>query len=102
MNAAHLVFFVVAVWLTVVAWRKLGPAFGLYSAATLFIVLSEPVRGFAGQSLPRFMMDDFPLVLALASLTASRPGARTWTLATLASLSAVAGIAFSRGAVWIT
>jgi hypothetical protein len=100
-DSFHLLLFVAACLLTVVAWRKLGIAFGLYSAATLLIVLSEPADGFALESFPRFVMADFPLVLALASLTASRPGARTWTLVGLASSCAVAGVAFSRGTVWV-
>src|SRR5207249_10727179 len=32
-NVVQLLLLVAALWLTVVAWRRLGPAFGLYSAA---------------------------------------------------------------------
>jgi hypothetical protein len=96
LNAAHLVFFAIAVWLTVVAWRKLGPAFGLYSAATLTLILSDPPKGFPLQAMPRYLLADFPLVLALAALTARRPGARTGTIATLAVLTTLGAIAFSR------
>jgi hypothetical protein len=99
-NAAHLVLLCVAFWLTWVAWKRLGPAFGLYSAATLVVILWAPSRGFPLVSLPRFLMDDFPIVLALAALTLNRPGARTATIVTLSALTAVAGVAFAH-AIWI-
>jgi hypothetical protein len=99
-NAAHLVLLVVAVWLTWVAWKRLGPAFGLYSAATLVVVLWAPSKGFPLVSLPRFLMDDFPIVLALAALTRDRPARRDGLLIGLAALTAVAGVAFAH-AIWV-
>jgi hypothetical protein len=96
-NAVHLVLLVVAVWLTWVAWKRLGPAFGLYSAATLVVVLWAPSKGFPLVSLPRFLMDDFPLVLALAAIARER---RDWVLIGLAALTGVAGVAFAHG-VWV-
>jgi hypothetical protein len=97
-NAISLVLFAAACWLTWVAWRRLGAAFGLYSAATLLIVLAAPSRGFPLVSLPRFLMDDFPVVLALVALTRKR--GRDATLVGLAALTAVAGAAFAH-AIWI-
>ncbi len=99
-NAVSLVLLVVAVWLTWVAWRRLGPAYGLYSATTLVVVLWAPSKGFPLVSLPRFLMDDFPILLALAALARDRPGLRQGLLVGLGSLSAVAGVAFAR-AVWV-
>jgi hypothetical protein len=99
-NAAHLVLLVVAVWLTWVAWKRLGVAYGVYSAATLLVVLWAPSRGFPLVSLPRFLMDDFPIVLALAALTRERPVARERLLLGFAAVSAVAGVAFAH-ALWI-
>jgi hypothetical protein len=89
-----------ALWLTWVAWRRLGVAYALYSAATLAIVLSVPAEGFPLVSLPRFLLADFPLFLALAALTLDRPRAREVTLCTFAALGAVAAAAFARG-IWI-
>jgi hypothetical protein len=97
-NAAHLVFLAAAVWLTWVAWKRLGPAFGLYSATTLVVILWAPSKGFPLVGLPRFAMDDFPIVLALAALTRER--GRDAMLIGLAALSAVAGVAFAH-AIWI-
>ena len=99
-NVSHLVLLVAAVWLTWIAWRRLGPAFGLYSAATLAIALSVPAEGFPLVSLPRFLLADFPLFLALASLTLERPRARETTLWSFAALGAVCAAAFARG-IWI-
>jgi hypothetical protein len=99
-NVSHLLLLVAAVWLTWVAWRRLGAAFGAYSAATLAIVLSAPAEGFPLVSLPRFLLADFPLFLALASLTLERPRARDAVLAAFAAVGAVAAAAFARG-IWI-
>ncbi len=99
-NAAHLVFLVPVAWLTWVAWRRLGPAFGLYAAATLVVILSVPSTGFPLVSLPRFVLSDFPVLIALAAVIQERPSIRTAVLVGLGALSAAAGIAFSRG-VWI-
>ena len=99
-NVSHFVLLVAAVWLTWIAWRRLGPAFGLYSAATLAIALSVPAEGFPLVSLPRFLLADFPLFLALASLTLERPRAREATLWSFAALGAVCAAAFARG-IWI-
>ena len=99
-NALSLLLLAVLVWLTWVAWRRLGPAFGLYSASTLVVVLWAPSKGFPLVSLPRFALDDFPVVLALAALVQERPRLRTGLLVALGALGAVAGVAFSR-ATWI-
>jgi hypothetical protein len=99
-NASHLVLLVVAGWLTWVAWARVSRAAGLYSLATLVLVLSAPSRGFPLVSLPRFLLGDFPIVLAIASLVARRPAARQWVLIAFAAACAVAGVAFSRG-VWV-
>ena len=99
-NLSHLVLLAGAGWLTWVAWRRLGAAFGVYSAATLVIALSSPAEGFPLVSLPRLLLVDFPLFLALSSLTLDRPRAREVTLLTFAAVGAVAAVAFARG-IWI-
>ena len=99
-NAVHLVVLVPVVWLTWVAWRRLGPAFGLYAAATLVVILSVPSTGFPLVSLPRFILSDFPVLIALAAVIQERPGIRTGVLVGLGALSAAAGVAFSRG-IWV-
>jgi hypothetical protein len=99
-NATHLVLLAVAGWLTWVAWRRVSRAAGLYSLVTLVLVLSAPSRGFPLVSLPRFLLGDFPIVLAVAALVEGRPRARQWVLVGFGAACAVAGVAFSRG-VWV-
>ena len=81
-------------------WRRLGAPYGLYSAALLVLALSSTSTWFPLQSLPRYLLADFPLFLALASLLDGRPRARTATLVAFGAVGAVAAVAFSRH-VWI-
>jgi hypothetical protein len=99
-NALHFVLLLAVLALTWVAWRRLGPALGLYSLAYVAVVLSSPVSYFPLVSLPRFILGDFPLFLALASLTEGRPRARELVLTSFAAIGAVAAVGFSRHA-WV-
>jgi hypothetical protein len=99
-NVTHLALLAAAVWLTWVAWSRVGRAYGVYSAASLLVILSAPATGFPLVSLPRFLLSDFPLFLALAVVTLDRPRAREILLCTFVALGVAAAIAFSRG-VWI-
>jgi hypothetical protein len=99
-NLSHLAVLLAAGWLTWVAWVRLGAAYGLYSATTLAIALAAPAEGFPLVSLPRFLLADFPLFLALAALTDGRPRARDGTLVAFAAVGAVFAVAFARG-IWI-
>jgi hypothetical protein len=99
-NAVHLVLLVPVVWLTWLAWKRLGTAFGVYALATLVLVLTSPSRGFPLVSLPRFLLGDFPVLIALAAVVQGRTNVRAGVLIGLGALSAAAGIAFSRG-IWI-
>ena len=96
-NVVYLLLLAAAAWLTWVAWRRLGPAYGVYSLATLVIVLSSPADVVPLVSLPRFLLADFPLFLALADVLAGRPRARRVVLDTFAAVGAVAIVAFARG-----
>jgi hypothetical protein len=99
-NVTHLALLGAAGWLTWVAWVRLGAAFGAYSAGTLAIALAAPAEGFPLVSLPRFLLADFPLFLALAAVTEDRPRARDATLVGFAAIGAVCAAAFARG-IWI-
>jgi hypothetical protein len=99
-NVLQFALLLIAIWLTVEAWQRLGAAFGLYSAGTIVIFLSSPAAFIPLVSEPRFLLSDFPLFLALACLTERRPRLR---LALVVSFSVVAGMAalgFARH-VWI-
>ena len=99
-NALHLLLLVAALWLTWVAWRRLGAAAGLYSVAYLAIILSSTVTYFPLVSLPRFVLGDFPLFLALGAVTERRPTARQVVIGSFAAVGAAAAVGFSRHA-WI-
>jgi mannosyltransferase PIG-V len=99
-NAVHLLILLPLAWLTWIAWRRFGPALGLYALAILVVILSVPSEGFPLVSMPRFVLTDFPVLMALAAVVRERPSLRTGVLVGLGALSAVAGVAFSRG-VWI-
>jgi hypothetical protein len=89
-NVVQFVLLVLAAWLTWVAWRRLGAAYGLFSLATLVIVLSSPAAVVPLVSLPRFLLADFPLFIVLA------PYARILA-PTFAAIGAAAALAFAHG-----
>lgn len=99
-NAVHLLLLLPLAWLTWIAWRRLGPALGIYALTTLVVILSVPSTGFPLVSMPRFVLSDFPVLIALAAVVGERPGLRTGVLIGLGALSAAACIAFSRG-IWV-
>ena len=91
---------VAAIWLTVVAWRRLGAAFGIYSAATIAIFLSGPADVIPLVSEPRFLLADFPLFIALAALTQRHPRLRLVLLCSFSAIGALAAVAFAHN-VWV-
>jgi hypothetical protein len=92
-NLANFALLVAAAWLTWLAWRQLGVAYGLYSAATLVIVLSSPAAVVPLVSISRFLLADFPLFIVLARW-------RRVLLPAFAALGAVAAVAFAQG-IWV-
>jgi mannosyltransferase PIG-V len=99
-NAVHLLLLLAALGLTWVAWKRLGPAFGLYSLATLALILLSPPAYFPLASFPRYLLADFPVFLVLAALLRDHPRARQIVLFTFAAVGAVAAVGYSRK-VWI-
>jgi Mannosyltransferase (PIG-V) len=99
-NVVQLLLLAAAAWLTWVAWRRIGVAYGLFSLATLLIILTSPADLVPLVSLPRFLLGDFPLFLALALLLRDRPAARLWTLVAFAAIGGAAAAAFAHH-VWI-
>lgn len=99
-NVVQFLVLVAAIWLTWLAWKRLGAAYGLYSTGLILIILASPADLVPLVSSPRYLLADFPLFLVLADLLHSRPHLRQGTLYAFASLSAVAAVAFSHK-VWI-
>jgi hypothetical protein len=99
-NVVHLLLLIAAAGLTWVAWKRLGLAFGLYSLAVIAIILTTPAAVVPLVSLPRFLIADFPLFIALAAVAATRPRLRLGIIIGFAAIGGIAAVAFSRG-VWI-
>jgi Mannosyltransferase (PIG-V) len=95
-NLVDLLALVGASALTVVAWRRLGPGYAVYSVGCLAIAASAPGESIVLNSMVRFVMVDFPVLMAGAALIAPRPQLRTGVLVTLGALTAVAGATFAR------
>jgi Mannosyltransferase (PIG-V) len=99
-NVVDLLALVGAAALTVVAYRRLGLPFALFSGTFLAIATSAPGGAIPLHSMVRFVMVDFPLFIAGASLLSGRPQLRTGVFVTLGALTAVAGAAFARK-LWV-
>lgn len=82
--------------LTVVAWRRFGAPYGLFSALSLAIPLSVPSERWPLLSLPRFGLVIFPLFLALAAV-GGRPRAHT-AIVSISSL--LLGVAVVQWTLW--
>lgn len=99
-NVLQLLLLIGVLWLTWVAWRRLGPALGLYAVSMDVLLLSNTVAVVPLMSFPRYVLGNFPLFIALAAELRGRPRARQVVLIGFAALSAVAAVAFARG-TWI-
>jgi Mannosyltransferase (PIG-V) len=96
-NLFDLAFLVAAVWLSVLAWRRVGPALALFSWATLALVVGAPTSDEVLVGLPRFLLADIPLFIVLASLLERRPRARELVYAGFAAVGAATAVGFARG-----
>ena len=101
-NVIDFVLLIGAIALTVVVFRRLGTALGVYSSGLLVIATAAPVTdgGEVFQSLPRFLLVDFPLFIAGASLLRDAPAKRGPIFGALTALAAVACVTFSRK-LWV-
>jgi len=99
-NVLHLLVLVGVLWLTWVAWKRLGPALGLYAVSMDVLLLANTVAVVPLLSFPRYVLGNFPVFIALAATLEERPRARQAVLVTFAAVSAVAAVAFARK-TWI-
>jgi hypothetical protein len=95
-NLEQLVFLVLFIALTVVAWRRFGAPYGLFAALSLAIPLSVPSERWPLLSMPRFGLVVFPFFLALAAL-GGRPRVHTLVVVMSAMLL---GIVCVQWALW--
>jgi hypothetical protein len=100
-NVVQLVLLVAACVLTWVCWKNVSRAAALYSATTIVLFLSAPAAVVPLVSEPRFLIGDFPLFVALATLVAGRPRVHTAVVASFAGLGLLAAAAFAHG-TWVS
>ncbi|MDX6514099.1 MAG: hypothetical protein QOE36_3603 [Gaiellaceae bacterium] len=96
LNLEQLGFLCLFVWLTVVAWRRFGAAYGVFCAVSLAIPLSLPNEEWPLLSLPRFGLLIFPFFLALAAV-GGRPRVHT---AIVAVSSILLGVTIVEWVLW--
>ncbi|MBD0349123.1 MAG: hypothetical protein ICV59_08220 [Thermoleophilia bacterium] len=95
-NASLMLFLVLFLVLTVLAWRRFGAPYGLFCATSLALPLSVPGDDWPLQSLPRFGLTVFPFFLALAVL-----GGRPRAHAAIVGVSGLfLGVAATQWALW--
>jgi len=95
-NLECLGFLVVFLVLAVIAWRRFGAPYGLFSLISIAIPLSVPSSRWPLLSLPRFGLVVFPLFLALAVL-GRRPRVHT-AIVTVGAL--LLGVVTVQWALW--
>jgi hypothetical protein len=96
-NVQAFAFLILFGVLAVVAWRRLGTAYGVFAVVSLAIPLSYPSSRWPLLSLPRFGLVIFPLFVALAAVTANRPRLHTGVVA---CSSVFLGVTVVQWALW--
>ena len=99
-NVVHLLVLIGALWLTWVAWRRLNRALGLYALSVMVFLLSSSVDVTPLPSLPRYLLADFPIFIALAAELRDPPRTREPVVIGFAAVAGAAAVGFSRH-VWI-
>jgi len=89
-----------AVALLVVCWRRLPAAYTVFAIVSLLLPLCYPSPETPLLSLPRFVLVDFPLFVALALLVVRRPVARWALLAFFGAGLALLVTLFANG-MWV-
>lgn len=89
-TALHVAWVAALVVLVAVSFRRWPAPYGAYAAASLAVALSASNL----DSVERYGLGAFPVVLALASLTASPPAERAAVALSTAGLTAYATLAF--------
>ncbi len=81
-------------------WRRLPAAYAILALVALVLPLSYPAPSTPLLSLPRFVLVDFPLFIALAVLLLHRPVARWAVLAVFVAGLILLTTTFANG-MWV-
>jgi 4-amino-4-deoxy-L-arabinose transferase-like glycosyltransferase len=95
-NLESLAAAIFVVVLGVVAWRRLGAAYGLFVLASIALPLSSPTAVFPLLSMPRFVLGVFPVFIALGSI-AGGPRANA---AVIGVFAMILGLDLARWVEW--
>jgi hypothetical protein len=71
-NLEQLGFAILVIALGVIAWKRLGPAFGVFVLGSMILPLSTPTQDYPLLSMPRFALAAFPIFLAGGTLGRKR------------------------------
>ena len=96
-NLEQLAYALLLVGLGILAWRRLGAAYGVFVLGSLLLPLSDPVPGSPLLSMPRFALGVFPVFLALGTLA----GPRRLDVGVVSVFSLLLGIDLVRWVLWI-
>src|SRR5581483_10003851 len=72
LNLEATAFFLLAVALGVVAWRRVGPAYGLLALVAVVAPVATPAVDQPLLSMPRFTLAAFPIFIALALVAGAK------------------------------
>jgi hypothetical protein len=97
LNLEQLAYAIVLIALGVVAWRRLGAAYGVFVLASLALPLSDPVPSSPLLSMPRFALGVFPVFLALGTLG----GRRRVDIGIVSLFAILLGVNLARWVMWI-
>jgi hypothetical protein len=96
LNLEATAFFLVAVVLGVIAWQRLGAAYGVMALVAVIAPVATPAVDQPLLSMPRFTLVAFPIFIALAEVTPSPRSERA-----VIGVSAVfLGVATMQWALW--
>jgi hypothetical protein len=95
-NLEALAAAVFVIVLGVVAWRRLGAAYGIFVLASIALPLASPASNFPLLSMSRFVLGVFPVFIALGAVT-TRPRANVIVIAVFATLL---GLDLARWVEW--
>jgi hypothetical protein len=96
LNLEALVAAIFVIVLGIVAWRRLGAAYGVFVLASIALPLSSPTAIYPLLSMPRFVLGVFPVFIALGTVATS-PRATAVVVTTFAILL---GVDLARWVEW--
>ncbi|MGO8685331.1 MAG: mannosyltransferase family protein [Thermoleophilia bacterium] len=99
-NLTAFIALLIGLALLALCWRKLPSVYTLFAAVSLGLPLCYPTPGTPLLSLPRFVLVDFPLFIALAAVVAEHRKTR-WLLLVLMTAAMLLFTAWFANDMWV-